>query len=62
MKLINDRGNNLLKSIMHMALDGLRQWSDPSYEGSPFDADVQYETPVSKQKSVFLRRKAIVRV
>lgn len=62
MKPMINQSHNLLKSVMHMALDGLRQWSDPAYEGSPFDADVEYKTAVSKSKNVFLRRKALIRM
>lgn len=62
MKYMQDRSNNLLMNAINTALHSLRQWTDPAYEGSPFDADVDYATPVSKIKPVFLRKKALIRM
>jgi len=62
MKTMIDKPNNLFMNAINIALHSLRQWTDPAYEGSPFDPDVDYATPVSKIKPVFLRKKALIRM
>jgi len=62
MKTMIDKPNNLFLNAMQTLLHGLKEWTDPAYEGSPFDTGVSYSKSVRNEKPFLLRRKAMVRV
>ena len=44
---------NVLSHLLNMALNGLKDLTDPARQGSPYDPGVTYEMPSSRENRPF---------
>ena len=48
---------NVLSHLLNMALNGLKDLTDPARQGSPYDSNVAYEMPSSRRKFTFFKKR-----
>jgi len=48
---------NALFHLLNAAYNGLKDLTDPARQGSPYDLGVSYETPSSKRRLSFFRKR-----
>jgi hypothetical protein len=53
---------NILMSTVNKAVNSLKEWTDPSFEGNPYDPQVAYAKPFSMKKLPLFRKKMMWRM